>query len=311
MSRKCLIFTNILVLCLFLSAIGCASVDSKPFVKFDSAVREAGTGIDSAMSVNYDWTRSGFIESFSNDPSSKFSKLIIQVGDKYSWSMQSPPIYLDIKRTRSALNELNNAFTEYADLLVKLSGGELIKTDTFDQLAKDLNKNASDASKALQVSATPTELAFVSTAASEAARLYIENKRQGHLIDALEKNQENVQKYSDLCIELIHIIRGNIKTYYVEKYDPIATAWNSTTGEKRRTQTEAMLTLNERFTNALGVLQELEVTYSAIPKAHADLSKAIKDNKSDLQGIQQLYSSGARLQRLYSELKKANPDKAK
>jgi hypothetical protein len=58
-------------------------------------------------------------------------------------------------------------------------------------------------------------------------------------------------------------------------------------------------------------LQEVEVTYSAIPRAHADLSRAIKDNKLDLEGIQQLYSSGMRLQRLYTELKKANPDNQK
>ena len=119
---------------------GCASVDSRPFVKFNRVVKEAGAGIDSAMSVNYDWTRSGFIESFSNDPKSTFSQLVIQVGDQYSWWMDKPPIYLDIKRTQSALCDLNNAFTEYASLLVKLSDGELIKTDTFDQLARDLSK---------------------------------------------------------------------------------------------------------------------------------------------------------------------------
>ena len=307
MNRKWFICISVLVL----AATGCASVDPKPFVTFNSVVKEASTGIDSAMAVNYDWTRSGFIESFSNDPKSTFSQLVIQVGDKYSWWMDKPPIYLEIKRTQSALCDLNNAFTEYANLLVKLSGGELIKADTFDQLAKDLNRNASDAAKALKVPATPAELSLFSKAASEAARLYIENKRQGDLIDALRKNQDNVQKYSDLCIELIHIIRGNMKTYYVEKYEPIRKAWNAAPGEKRQKQTEAMLALDEQFTNALGVLEQVEVTYSAIPKAHADLSKAIKDNKSDLEGIQQLYSSGMRLQRLYTELKKANLDSQK
>jgi len=307
MNGKWFICISILVL----AVTGCASVDPKPFVKFDSVVKEASTGIDSAMSLNYDWTRSGFVESFSNDSKSRFSQLVIQVGDKYSWSMDKPPIYLDIRRTQSALCDLNNAFIKYTNLLAKLSGGELIKTDTFDQLAKDLNKNASDAAKALKLPATSTELSLFSTAASEAARLYIENKRQRYLMDAIRKNQENVQKYSDLCIELIHIIRGNMKTYYVEKYEPIGIAWNAATGEKRQKQTEAMLALNEQFTNALGVLQEVEVTYSAIPKAHADLSKAIKDSKLDLEGIQQLYSSGIRLQRLYTELKKANLDNKK
>lgn len=307
MNRKGFLCIGILVL----AVAGCASVDPKPFVTFDSAVKEAGAGVDSAFSVNYDWTRSAFIESFSNDPKSTFSQIVIQVGDQYSWGMDKPPVYLDIRRTQSALCDLNNAFTEYADLLMKLSGGESIKADTFDQLAKGLNRTASDAAKALKVPAAPAELSLFSKAASEATRRYIENKRQGDLMDALRKNQENVQKYSDLCVELIHIIRGNMKTYYVEKYEPIRKAWNAAAGEKRQKQTEVMLALDEQFTNALEVLREVEVAYRAIPKAHADLPKAVKDNQSDLEGIQQLYSSGMRLQRLYTELKKASLDSQK
>jgi hypothetical protein len=294
----------ILILCFSTVAAGCASVNSNPFVKFHSAVQEASTGIDTAMSVNYDWTRSGFVEDFCANTESKFSQLIIRPGEKYDWSMGKPPIYLDVKKTRAALSDLNYAFTQYASLLVKLSGGELASIDTFDQLTKDLNKNAADAAKALKVSVSSNDMALFSTAASEAARLYIEHKRQDYLIDAINKNQENVQRYSNLCIELIHTIRGNMKAYYVEKYEPIKNAWNTSSSEKRHKQTEAMLNLNEQFTTAMGVLQELEGAYRAIPNANADLSRAIKDTKLDLEGVQQLYSSGKRLQRLYSELQK-------
>lgn len=294
----------ILIACVLTGMVGCATVDSGPFTKFDNATKEASTGIVTAMSVNYDWTRSGFIASFSTSPESKFSELIIQPDKKYTWTMEKPPVYLAIEKARAALNELNNSFVQYADLLVKLSGRELVSTDKFDQMAKDLNKNAKDAMAALKMQAAPTEVALFSTAASEAARLYIEHKRQDYLIETLQKNQDSVQKYSDTCIELIRTITGDMKTYYVEKYEPIRIAWNASSGENRQKQTEAMLTLNEQFVNALGVLQELEASYDAIPRAHADLSKSIKSPKLDLEGIQELYSSGKRLQELYAELKK-------
>ena len=304
MARKYFARIYILIVVLILGVVGCASINSISIVKFNGAVQEAGTGIDAAMSVNYNWTRSGFIEGFSANSESKFSQLIIQPGEKYDWSMEKPPIYLDIKRTQSSLAELNNAFTQYANLLVKLSGGELVSIDTFDQLAKDINKNAIEAAKALKVSVSPNDMALISTAASEAARLYIEQKRQGYLIDFIRKNQEVVQKYSDACIQLIRIIRGNLKTYYVEKYEPIKNAWNASSGQGRQKQTEAMLSLNEQFTTALGVMQELESVYTALPKAHAELIKSINNPKLDLQGVQELYTSGKRLQRLYTELKK-------
>ena len=191
-------------------------------------------------------------------------------------------------------------------LLVKLSGGELVSTDTFDQLAKDINKNASDAATALKITVPSGNMALISTAASEAARLYIEHKRQGYLIDAIKNNQDLVQQYSDACIALIHIMRGNLKAYYADKLEPIKVAWNASSGKGRQQQTESMLSLNEQFATALGVLQELEKTYTALPKAHAELTKSINNPSLDLEGVQQLYSSGMRLQRLYSELKKTS-----
>jgi hypothetical protein len=306
MQHKTFVRHYLLIAVLCLALVGCATVNSDSIVKFNGAVHQASTGIDAALSVNYNWTRSGFVEGFSADPKSNFSQLIIQPGMNYEWSMGKPPIYLDIKKTQASLSDLNGAFTQYASLLVKLSGGELVSTDTFDQLAKDINKNASDAATALKITVPSGNMALISTAASEAARLYIEHKRQGYLIDAIKNNQDLVQQYSDACIALIHIMRGNLKAYYADKLEPIKVAWNASSGSGRQQQTESMLSLNEQFASALSVLQELEKTYTALPKAHAELAKSINNPSLDLEGVQQLYSSGMRLQRLYTELKKTS-----
>lgn len=284
---------------------GCSTINQKPFVKYKNAVDEAQAGIDEAMSLNYSWTRSGFIEGFSANPDSKFSQLMIQPGEGYSWKLSSPPLYLTVKEVRSSLGELNGAFADYAALLSKLAGDELVSTDTFDQMAKDLNENAQDAAKSLSLDLPSQGFALFSTAASEAARLYIENRRQKHLIKAIEDNQPNVDAYCTLCISLVQTIRGNIKAYYVDRTEPIKQSWNASSGEKRQKSTEAMLNLNEQYAEAMRVLKELEAAYEAMPQAHAELTKAIEKPKLNLEGIQELYASGKRLQKLYSELQKA------
>jgi hypothetical protein len=173
-------------------------------------------------------------------------------------------------------------------------------------LAKDLNKNVADAIAALNKPASPVLTALISTAFSETIRLYIKHKRQRYLIEAIKNNQENIIKYSEICIELLYTIRGDMKTYYAENYKPIKETWNSASGEKRQKPTKAMLDLNDQLIDALGVLQALEVTYGALPAAHADLTKAVTKTTLNLEGIQKLYSSGKRLQMLYTELKNAD-----
>ena len=305
MQSKPSLVRSCLLVCVPVLLIGCASVNPEPFVKYKTAVQEAQSGIDAALSVNYNWTRSGFIEDFSRDPNSRFSTLVIQQGAGYDWKVPAAPIYLDIKQTRSAFLELNKTLTDYAGLLVRLSGGDLVSTAKFDQLAHDLNRNSADALRALKLSVPAEGVALFSTAANEAARLYIENKRQEYLARAITANQSNIQGYADLCISLIQTIRGTTKSYYNDRVVPIAEAWKATTGDKRMKNTEAMLNLNEQFADVMHVLQELETTYRTLPQAHADLAGAIEHPKADFDGIQKLYSSAKRLQNLHDELKKA------
>ncbi len=306
-------FQYCLLACFSVFLIGCASVNPAPFTKYRTAVHEAQTGIDAVMSTGYDWTRSGFVEGFASNPSSKFSELMIQPGAGYDWSLTTtnPPVYISVKQVRSGLAQLNGAFANYADLLVQLSGGELVDTAKFDQLAKDLNQNSTDALKALKQTVPSEGLALFSAAASEAARLYIEHKRQVYLLKTIEGNQANVTKYSDLCVSLVQTLRGAIKSYYGKRIEPIRLAWEANAGEKRLKNTEAMLNMNEQFADAMHVLQELETAYKTLPAAHSDLAKGVEHPKFDVAGIQKLYSSAKRLQQLYSELKKSEEKSTK
>jgi len=230
---------------------------------------------------------------------------MIQPAEDYEWSMAAAPIYLKVKETRAGLAELNTSFSEYAELLSRLASAELVSIATFDQIASDLNESANSAAKELSVSPATQGFAIFSTAASEAARLYIEKKRQKHLKRAIENNQSNVVEYASLSISLLHTIRGNIKAYYADRIEPLKISWNAASGEKRQKSTESVLNLNEQFADAMHILQELENTYSELPQAHADLAKAIEQPSFNLKGIKKLSASGKRLQKLYKQLENA------
>lgn len=295
---------TIILATLFL--LGCATVNPGPFRKFATSAEEAQEAIDQVMSVSFDWTKTGFVEGFSSNSKSKFSELIILpgVGYEWVWAMDEPPVYVGVANARVAMYDLNNAFVGYANLLATLAGNGLISVDAFDQLAKDLNSNARDAAKALKLDVPSEGIAILSVSATEALRLYIENKRQKFLIEGVNNNQQNVEELAALVISLIHTMRGAIKGYYEQRYEPIRIAWNASTGAERQRQTEKMLILNKQFADTMRTLQQLEKTYAAFPKGNADLAKAISNPGTSAEGIQGLYSSAKRLHRLYNELKK-------
>lgn len=285
---------------------GCSSVNPGPFRKYAASVREAQIGMDAAMTTGYDWTRAGFVESFSSDTNSRFGDLLLDLGEGYAWTWNKAPVHLSVKQARSALGELNATFVAYADLLVKLADNELVGVDTFDQLARDLNRNAGAALKALQIETPGEDRALFSTVAAQFARRYLEHKRRAYLRDAISQNQTNIEWYAAQCVSLIKTMRGTTKAYYTLRAGAYNKTWENTTAGRRAEVTDKMLKLNEQYADTLHVFEELERAYRGLPRAHADLKKGLDDARFDLNGIQELYSSGKRMQRLYEELRKAN-----
>ena len=300
-------FSLIIIIISSILFLSCASkVNTEPYKRFALSAKEAQEGIDQAMYVTINWTKSAYIEEFSSNSDSSFIDLLIEPGSNYQWTWVNgnPPIYIDIENARVALYDLNSAFVEYALLLATLAGDEIINIATFDQMTKDLNTNVSNAFTALNLKAPSGGVAIFSLAAIEAFKLYIENKRQGYLIEGITENQENIEELSALVISLINTMGLTIAGYYETRYEPIRNDWNSSTGKERKKQTERILNLNQQYFITMRTLQELENTYAAFPKANADLAKSIEDPEISIDGIQELRSSALRLQRLYAELKR-------
>lgn len=321
-SQKALLYLihYILPLCsLTLLIIGCAPVNPDPFTKYKTAVDEAQSDFYDVMSVNYDWTRAAYSENFSGQITELMEPVRKEVMEPVKKEDMEPvkkdcsppdvplqpPLYLCIKQARISLSELNGAFSEYTDLLVKLASGDLVTASTFDQFNKDINKSATDAIKALKAPvSTEGTAGIISSAASDMIHLYIEKRRKEYLWEAILKNQSNVQNYSEVCKFVIDVISGNMLYNYNRRITAISNAPKPNDPDQLHKQTEAVLNLNDEYNDSLSILGELNEFYKILPNAHAELAKVIEKPYSDLNYIRMLYSKAMRLKVLNNELTK-------
>ncbi len=284
---------------------GCAAVDPEPFRKFDASVKEASEGIECAADLNLSWSKQAFLDEFSSNPGSKFSSLAIQPGEKYSWKWDGRPLFVEIRSTNQSLIRLNGLFQEYATLLARLAEDGIADEERFDEMAKDLNSSVRDVLAAAGRPGENDGAAIFSAAAAESAKLFIRGKRRSALQDAIRRNAKAVQAWADLCSNLVAAMRNELKLSYMLRCDKLKDAWNGADAPARRKITAEMLELNDTFISSFSAMERLDNIYKGIPFAHAELADSLDGPESMKGKIQELYSEGKSLQRLYKTLKKS------
>ncbi|MBN1596535.1 hypothetical protein JW933_11470 [candidate division FCPU426 bacterium] len=280
---------------------GCAQLPVAPYRTYVETTQKAQNAIDQALAHAYAWTRSGFVENYQGS----FSDLIIQPGTGYEWSLPSPPLFLSVKKARRTLSLLNQAFVEYTLLLEQLASGRYSDPGEYERLSQELNDNVQQAWKTFAGRESQADIALFSVAGMELMRMYGQGKQSAAIQKIIAENQKTVEAYAGHCLELTHLLRGALKTYYVEKYQPIWKRWQKTPSTARQTAVADMLDLNDQFTDSLLLLEEIEGVYRQLPKAHADLvlpAKAVAPTL-DRQGLKQLLEAGQRLERIHREIK--------
>ncbi len=302
---------KIIVLGSFIFIVGCSSINPKPISKFSSSLQNVKSGMDSALSIDYEWNKDGFINGFASDTDSKLSslKIIFPTGTNglFEFTDNKKQIYLELKKLRPAVYELNSCLYSYSQLLVALTDDSLVSVDEFETMAKELNANLNKTYGALGLDVDSKANAIISTAAAEAARLYIEYKRKSYFIDFINNNQQNIETYSNHCIQLIDIIYISLKRSYPKMVEPLEEEWQAAKNvDKRIKITEEMLSINEKLIDMIATLKELKDIYIILPKAHKDLAKAVEYPDLNPAGITELYNSGQRLYRIYTQLLSEN-----
>lgn len=310
----CFLVGVLVVVLAILGVTGCASISPAPFTAFTTSVQQVRDGADASLSVVQDRTRDRYIAEAAEGDVAKVEALMLTQppGDPFGWASTNPPLFLKTARFREGVYRLNSVLVGYASLLGQLVSPELVNSETFEQLAKDLNGNLRNAVQALGVSSPSNkEIAIFSTLATTAFRVYLQNKQRTSLLKALNSNQPAIQEAAELGASAVRITATALRNEYnhssAKQAAMIANPKLSDSG-KQATLRE-LIELDEKFIKEMSMLRILHQSYVALPAAHIELASGVSDPKLGLPMVIELLENGRELYRLYEELSKDDKKK--
>lgn len=308
--KRFLLLTGAVMTLLVLA--GCPKVNPKPFDQFSVSTQQLRDGADAALKVNGEANRERFIQTAaeksmtSNGADAIINlQLTVEKDDPFAWKMERTPLFMESRKFRTGIYTLNSALVQYAELLKELASPEFLSTERFDSMAKDLNANLASAGKSLKIEAKDKELAIFSVATTEILKSYLESQRKDALINALKKNQENVENISKKMTSAVITAALNLNKNYTDASSKLM-ADIATSGEinvdAKKKMVVAFLDINQQYTNRLAVLRSLHDTYATLPRVNMEIIKLVEDPKFTSSTIKEIFNNGTHLKNLYDEL---------
>jgi hypothetical protein len=310
--RLCFLASALAIVLVILGGLGCASLSPAPFTALASSMQQLRDGTDASLSVVYERTRDRYIaEAAAGDGARVIALLLIQPpGNLFGWSSSSPgtdlPLFLRVAQFREGVNRFNSVLVSYAGLLGQLVSPDLLSSDKFDQLAKDLNSNFKNAVQTFSIQTPPNkEIAIFSTIATTAFRVYLQNKQQSSLLEALNSNQSVIQDAAELGASAVRITALALRNEYDNSSKNLAVRSASSTlsNAEKEAILRQLVELNDKFIKEMSVLQTLNHSYTVLPVAHRELAKGLIDPKRGLPMVYEILENGRQLNRLYGELR--------
>ncbi|GEM_PF-2992506 len=320
-----------------LVATGCVdAVRTEPFARFSTSASELRLGTDEAARLLGTWSRDRELRALgSNAPGATDAILGLklemgratdpesgeEMDDPSTWRSDHELLHLKVERFRRALYSLNTALVEYGAAMGLLADPQLVDPAAFDELRHSLNANLRAAGHELGL----TELvvrekpfpvdgfALFSTLTVEATRVVVEQQRQALITSLLREHQSAIEGASALGLQGVHILGQALW----HEYDPLAQeATYAALGRTRDGRSDdahatpatrlagiqALISLNERFTLELQMLDTLERAYGALPITHAALAQELRESGDRSPSVRDLYDAGKRLHKVYEEL---------
>ena len=297
-----------------LGIVGCASISPAPFTAFSTSIQQLRDGADASLSMVHEHTRDRYIAEAAEGDVAKVQALLLTQppGDPFGWASANPPLYLKAARFREGVYRLNSVLLGYAGLLGQLASPELVSSEKFEQLAKDLNGNLRNAVQTLDVSSPPNkEIAIFSTLATTAFRVYLQNKQRTSLLEALSSNQPAIQNAAELGASAVRLTAAALRHEYDLSSVKLANvvAKPTVSNSQKQTAITDLVELDEKFIKEMSMLRILHQSYVAVPAAHLELASGVSDPKLGLPMVIELLENGRELFRLYEELSKDDKKK--
>jgi hypothetical protein len=268
------------VLLVMLAVAGCASVDPAPFEAFEAASGRVAEGSEAAFRLDEKWSREGFVERFVSGGGS-YRDLLLVLDDPAAApdSLSGLVAFRDAAR---AMDALNRGFHDYAILLARLAGSDVLTQREAERLEADLNARVSGlATRFAELGVeVPLELrsgsALFTVAAVEGLRLFLDSRRRSALRAALADNQALVEGWCGVAREALVRVGDDLRFEYRERTRGLAEGYAAAkTDTARRRLVGEILSRNEALLDALATLRALAASYASMPAAHANLEESL------------------------------------
>lgn len=293
---------------------GCPKTNPKPFIQFSESIQELRTGADAALTINDEENKERFIEqtaaaSLTPEGADAINNLLLTTDptDPFAWHMDKTPLFMKSQNFRSGVYTLNTALVKYAELLKELSSPELLSTERFDDLTKDLNANLGSASVSLGIKDVGKELAIFSVTATETLHTYLEKQRKDALLKALRENHDNLLELSKKMQKAVRLATTNLNHNYSDesgKLIEILADQKMKDLNKKKEQVKKLVEINQVYVNRIAVMQALHESYAALPRVNSDMIKLVENPKFDASTLKEIFENGKHLKNLHGELVK-------
>lgn len=307
----CLLRISPIALAILCTACVPATINTKPFDQFATAAQQLDLGADQAFANGATFTEAGFIDQVAADPNFHVSDLLIRRSDEGFTTSGQEPTFMEIRKAAGTLSSTNKLLVEYAGALQQLASPGLVSEETFDQLAKDLDTNSTKLIGDLKANANApgaNEIGLFSAAAAEAARLYIEHRRQEDLLKVIQLNQPAIDSFSQWCQVGVQHLVTDFYTAYSNQMNALSTQFGALGKPAaknlaaRRALIQQMVQLDASYLDSESTLSALHDSYGTLPKAHKNLKTAIQSPTTVLGDIQVLYDEARQVQSLSKQL---------
>lgn len=271
---------------------GCSSIDQQPFDKFSTAVTNMQAGSMNCMNLAYAFTRNDFIQNFVADSNSNFSSLQLAFPEaEIEHPADKQPLFICIFRARTSLQKLDKTFSSYASLLKALAGTKMLSSDELKTLCANINATATSVFDFHESPVSNEAGAFIGSAFSLSANLYLKHKTKSYLKIAINGNQPQVDKYANAGIKLIATLRETLAKSYKRQFESYQKEWNAEkTKEKKIEILSSTLDLDVKIISAMELLDILDRAYQRLPQANSDLAESVENNDAAMAELNRLYN---------------------
>jgi hypothetical protein len=264
---------------------GCASLSTPPIPsnalgEYQQTIEQLRVESDRSLSLEYDLAYESYLArtrlTAGLDPE-PFKLVFLPSGD-FDWQVGGNPAdqaeFVAIGNSRRQLNSLHQVLLDYISVLVQLNTAGTQAEARVEAATEKMTGSVSSLASLFGSPINETNLGIFGMTASAIAKKVIERKQNSSMAEVMSDFQPGVVKVSDLAAFAVAISASGIKESYHNRAQPIALKMATAEGSNQQKLLEQLLALNDRTTEQLELLRQLEGAYNALPGAHLKLIEA-------------------------------------